>query len=95
MNLLGLDTSSDTFILGLEVAGELLDGSAAVGRERSRRILPAVEALLSAAGLARHRSALEGSGFAAAFHYSPRRGGVQRSKGAARRCDGGGATPAR
>ena len=52
MNLLGLDTSSDTFILGLDVAGELLDGSAAVGREHSRKILPAIESLLSDAGLA-------------------------------------------
>lgn len=55
MRLLAVDTSSAATIVGLEVEGELLDGSlagrAGAGPAHSREILPAVERLLAEAGL--------------------------------------------
>lgn len=51
MNLLALDTSTDRMILGLSVAGDLLDASKVTGRSHSREILPLIESTLSEAGI--------------------------------------------
>ena len=55
MNLLALDTSTDRIILGVSVAGEMLDRSKATDRSHSRDILPLIESTLSEAGITLHQ----------------------------------------
>ncbi len=51
MNLLALDTSTDTAIIGVATEGGLIDRTTATGRSHSRDILPLVESAVEEAGI--------------------------------------------
>ena len=51
MNLLALDTSSDSMVLGLQLGAQTLDRSTVTGRSHSRDLLPGIEALMAEAGI--------------------------------------------
>ena len=51
LNLLAIDTSSRATVLGLQSGGEIIDRTRTVEKSHSREVLPAIDALLSEAGL--------------------------------------------
>lgn len=51
MNLLAIDTSSKTTVLGLKLGEELIDRSSETGRSHSRDLLPSIESLIRDAGI--------------------------------------------
>lgn len=51
MNILAIDTSTKTTVLGLQTRGEIIDRTKSTGKSHSREILPDVSTLVSDAGL--------------------------------------------